>query len=135
MSLNIDIPKDRKLFDNRTSIGWIDDEGIFVSHSKKVSKGQTLEEFLTSSAEFKEFVGIKKVLLMAFIDNAQPAEKDVRDSSVEIMSATAKAFAMVGTKTFARMVVNIYFGLKPPTYPVKMFATEEEARKWLRKYK
>lgn len=60
MSLDIEIPTDRKIFDTHTSIGWIDDEGFMVTYSKPFENGQSLEDLKQTSAESLDFIGGKK---------------------------------------------------------------------------
>lgn len=68
------------------------------------------------------------------ITYARPSRKEDRDEAAELLAKVVKAMAMVSRSPLGRMIANLFFGLKPPPYPVKMFSDEKEAKEWLRQY-
>ena len=84
--------------------------------------------------EFKKITKWKKVCLLIDTTNSTPSSKEVRDYAAEIFPELVKAIAMVSKSALGRMIANLFFGLKPPPYPVKMFSEEAEAKEWLKQY-
>jgi hypothetical protein len=41
---------------------------------------------------------------------------------------------MITTSPVSKMIANLFFGFKPPSYPVKMFTNKEEAVSWIKQY-
>jgi hypothetical protein len=126
-------PKNVEVIDWPTSTMWFDEEGILYSKSKKAPP-QTLEEAKRSIERFKKITGGKKVCMLADISNSAPTNKENRDWAAQEMPNLVKAIAMISTSAMGRMVANLFFGLKPPPYPSKMFSSEKEAKEWLKQY-
>lgn len=66
--------------------------------------------------------------------NSQPTSKDVRKFAGEEIPKITKAMALMSNSALGKMVANLFFAAYPPSYPVKMFTDEDEARQWLKKY-
>ncbi|MGZ3883914.1 MAG: DUF7793 family protein, partial [Bacteroidia bacterium] len=60
--------------------------------------------------------------------------KHQRDFIAEQLSSVTKAMAIITSSPLSRMIANLFFGLKPPPYPVKMFTNENEAKAWILQY-
>jgi hypothetical protein len=129
----MEIPQNITTIDWPTSILWFDENGILCAISKK-SPPQTLEETKKSIEEFYLITKGKKVCLLLDITNSNPASKEVRDYVANEMPKITKALAMVSNSPLGKMIANLFFGLKPPPYPTKMFTNEQEAKEWLKKY-
>ena len=127
------IPENVEVSELPTSTTWIDENGICCSISKK-HPPQTLEETKKGVEEFKKITKGKKVCLLIDTTNSTPSSKEVRDYAAEIFPDLVKAIAMVSKSALGRMIANLFFGLKPPPYPVKMFSEETEAKEWLKQY-
>jgi hypothetical protein len=42
--------------------------------------------------------------------------------------------AVITSSPITKMLVNLFFGFKPPAYPLKMFLTEKDATNWVKQY-
>ena len=133
----MEIPKNVKTYDLSTSTVWKDEDGIWISLPKpgvppKLSREQMLEE----TEKLKDIFGRQPVCLIGFGNPEAPApNREERELIAEIFPQIVKAMAIVTTSPVSRMIANLFFGLKPPTYPTKMFSTFEEAKEWIMQYK
>ena len=133
----MEIPKDAKVIDFGTSFLWFDEFNILYSLPKPgVEEPQlTREETLQQMAKFKEITGNKKVcMILETNSNSKPPKKEDRDFIAEQLSQVAKAMGIISTSPLSRMIANLFFGLKPPPYPVKFFSNEKEAQEWIKQY-
>ena len=129
----MEIPTNVDLIETSTSTIWFDETGICCSISKK-HPPQSLEETKKSVENFKKLINGKKVCMLLDITNSSPSSKEVRDYIAEEMPKLVIAIAMVSKSPLGRMIGNLFFGLKPPPYPAKMFSYEKEAKEWLKQY-
>lgn len=129
----MEIPKNVKVFDFPTSTLWFDEYGILCSVSKKGPE-QTMEESKKWMEEYYKIFGTEKQCMLVDITNATPTSKEARDYASEELPKIVKAIAMISNSAMGRMLTNLFFGLKPPPYPAKMFSNEQEAKEWLKSY-
>jgi len=129
----MEIPKNTKVFDFPTSSLWFDENGILCSISKKAPE-QTMEESKKWMEEYYKIFGDKKQCMLVDITNATPTNKEARDYAAAELPKVVKAIAMISHSALGRMLTNLFFGLKPPPYPAKMFSNETEAKEWLKSY-
>jgi hypothetical protein len=133
----MEIPKDVKVIDWTTSYLWFDDDGILYSMPKPGVEEPVLtrEETKKQMDEFKKLIGHKKVcMILETNSNSKPPKKEDRDFIADQLSEITKAMAVISTSPLSRMIANLFFGLKPPTYPVKFFSNEKEAKEWIKQY-
>jgi hypothetical protein len=118
------------------SVMWFNDEGILFSVPKPGTPPEmTKEEVEKEMTRFKEIIGHKKVCMVSEANpNSRPPTKEERDWIADIINDVTKAMAIVTTSPVARMIANLFFGLKPPPYPTKMFSNEKEATEWIRQF-
>jgi CO dehydrogenase/acetyl-CoA synthase gamma subunit (corrinoid Fe-S protein) len=126
-------PKNVQVYDAPASISWMDENGIICSVSKKVPP-QTIEESKKEIQEFRKRYGEGKFCMLLDITNASPTPKEVRDWAAEELNKLTKAMALISKSALGRMVANLFFGLKPPPYPTRMFENEKDAKEWLKQY-
>lgn len=126
-------PENAKLIETRTATLWIDEEGILYSISKK-GPAETLEETQKSVEEFKKLFGDKKFCMILDVTNSAPSSREVRQYAAEELPKIIKAAAIIADSVFAKMLTNLFFNLKPPPYPIKMFNNEIDAKEWLLQY-
>lgn len=133
----MEIPKDAKVIDFGTSFLWFDEFNILYSLPKagvpepQLSREETLEQM----AKFKEITGNKKVcMILETNSNSKPPKKEDRDFIADQLAQVAKAMGIISTSPLSRMIANLFFGLKPPPYPVKFFSNEKEAQEWIKQY-
>lgn len=126
-------PKNANVHETVSSTAWLDENGIICSVSKKAPP-QTLEQSKIETIAFRKKFGEGKFCMLIDITDAAPTSKEVRDWAAAELNTMVKAIAMISRSALGRMVVNLFFGLKPPPYPTKMFTDEKEAKEWLKQY-
>ena len=129
----MEIPQNATVIDWPTSIVWFDENGILCAISKKAPP-QTLEEAKESMKDFEKLTGGKKVCMLIDITNSPPTSKEMRDYSATELPKIVRALAMISESALGKMIANLFFGLKPPSYPTKMFSNEKDAKEWLKQY-
>ncbi len=129
-------PKNAKIIEWPTSVMWFDEEGILYSITKpEIPQPQSSEESRKQMDKFREVVGGKKTcMIIKTGGSSQPPKKEDRDWIAKELDSVTKAMAIISTSAMSRMVANLFFGFKPPAYPVKFFSNQEEARTWIKQY-
>jgi hypothetical protein len=132
----MEVDKDARVLDLENSTIWLSREGIMYSKPRpNAPTDSTREQILSEMDRLREFLGNKKVCMVLEANpQSRPPTKELRDLIAEALSSITKAMAIVTTSPLSRMIANLFFSFKPPEYPVKMFATEEEATKWVKQY-
>ena len=133
----MEIPKNVNIIDWTTSFIWFDEDGIMYSKPKPGVEEPTLsrEETLKQMDEFKKLLENKKVcMILETNSNSKPPKKEDRDFIAEQLNQVVKALALISSSPLSRMIANLFFGLKPPSYPVKFFSNEKEAKEWIRQF-
>lgn len=131
------IPKDVEVIDFAGSFMWFDKDGILFSSPKPgfVPPELTREESKAQMDEFKKICGGKKVcMVLESNSNSKAPKKEDRDFIAQQLDEVTKAMGIITTSPLSRMVANLFFGLKPPPYPVKFFKDEKEAAEWVKQY-
>ena len=131
-------PENAVIHDEPNSVWWIDESGIFCSVSKRNPVEQTREDGIKRLEEFKKTIGDKKVCLLMDISEARPnprmESREERDFAAGELAKIVKAMAIISRNPLGRMLANLFFSLKPPPYPMKMFTDEHEAKEWLKQH-
>jgi hypothetical protein len=131
------IPENVNVIDWQTSFMWFDEDGILFSMPKPgVPEPElTREESLAEMEKFKKLIGGKKVCMVLETNaNSKPPKKEDRDFIAEQLNQIAKAMGIISSSPLSRMIANLFFGLKPPPYPVKFFSNEKDAKDWIKQY-
>jgi hypothetical protein len=129
------VPENAKIINFPGSILWFDEEGIACSYAKKMETPFSFDETVKTVEAFKKLLGGKKVSIILDISESAPSDKKTRDYMALEMPIFTKSLALVSLSPLGRMMANLFFGLKPPPYPAKIFSTEEEAREWIKTLK
>jgi hypothetical protein len=132
----MEIPKNAKTFELKSSIIWFNEDGILYSVPKPgIPPDLNFEEIKKEMDHLREFIGHKKVCFLAESNpNSKPPNKQERDFIAEQINTVVKAMAIVTSSPVSKMIANLFFGLKPPPYPAKMFSNEHEAKEWIKQY-
>ncbi len=133
----MEIPKDIKIIDWPTSLIWFDEDGVMYSKPKPGVPEPELnkEESLKQMDEFKKILGDKKVcMILETNSNSKPPKKEDRDFIADQLNQVVKAMGLISSSPLSRMIANLFFGLKPPPYPVKFFSNEKDAKEWIKQY-
>jgi hypothetical protein len=129
----LQIPSNRKTCELTNSVIWFEDDGILYSRYKDASYVRSSrEEMELDMKKFKAFVGEKKVLMLAESHpTAETPAKEDRDFVSDKLTDVTKAMAILTPSALSRMVVNLFFLFKPAAFPMKMFQSVSDAKKWL----
>lgn len=128
-------PKDAKIIHWPTSTMWFDEDGILYSVPTIGAPQPSKEESLEQLEEFRKLCGYKKTCMILMTDSsAPPPKKEDRDWIAKELDSITKAMAIISTSPLSRMITNLFFGLKPPAYPVKFVANQKEAKAWIKQY-
>jgi len=132
----MEIPPNVTTHEMTSSIIWFDEDGILYSVPKPGKPPElSMDEIMVEMDKFKKLIGNKKVCMVSHANpNSRPPSKSERDTIAELINDVTKAMAIVTTSPVSRMIANLFFGLKPPPYPAKMFSNEKEAVDWIRQY-
>ena len=130
------IPQGVKVIDWPSSTMWFDGDGVLYSIPKVgAPKPKTREEGIEQMEKFRELIGGKKTCMIAKADNSgQIPKKEDRDWIAKELDSIVMAMAIISASPLSRMVANLFFGFKPPAYPVKFFSNEIEAKEWIKQY-
>ena len=113
---------------------WIDDEGFLILKPKEGAE-LDLEEVKACFEAYKELgVGPHNKVLELIDARDGSMTGEARSYAAEMGKDYFIAAAIISDSLAVRMVVNFFNTFYTHIVPFKMFATEEEARKWLRTF-
>lgn len=127
------IPTNTKIYENNASIYWMGEDKIVYSVFKKIPL-QPIEVMRQDLEEFKKIFGNKKHCLILDITHTPKNTKESTKFAEEEIAKITKAMALISHSILGRSIANIFFGLKPPPYPTRMFSNEEDAKQWIKQY-
>jgi hypothetical protein len=131
----MDIPTDVQTHELPSSILWIKDGIVYSTPKTGDTQEPTSEQMKEDMRSVKTFVGNEKICLVVEINpKSKPASKKERDAVAAEIATMVKAMAVITSSPITKMLVNLFFGLKPPAYPFKMFLTEKDATNWVKHY-
>ena len=133
----ITIPQNAKLIDWPTATMWFDEDGVLYSVPKTGVPQPQLnrEETAAEMEKFRQLLGNQKRCMILQTDStAPPPKKEERDWISQELNSVTKAMGIISVSPLSRMVANLFFGLKPPAYPVKFFSNEKDAKAWIKQY-
>ncbi len=122
-----------KVFDIPLSTMWFDEDGIFCSATKK-NVALTKEGLVQTFDFIKKNAGEKKVCWLGDVTHASLPTTEARDFAGEETPKFVKALALITNSELSRMIANVFFALKKPPYPTRLFTNEKEAKEWLKNY-
>ncbi|UPT67364.1 MAG: hypothetical protein M0D57_01335 [Sphingobacteriales bacterium JAD_PAG50586_3] len=126
-------PQGAAITENKTSIYWFDEDGILCSVYKKAPP-ISLEESKQLIDEFRQVTQGRKFCMLLDITHSAASTKESREFAAVEFPKIVTAMAMLSASPLGRMLANLFFALKPTPYPAKIFATEKEAKDWLKHY-
>lgn len=121
-----------EIFESEIGTYWLDDDGILISKSKNTRR--TLANMRENIAMIKRITGDKPACLIVHLTYSPKPDKPTLEYVRGEMPKVYKAMAMVSTSGVAKLIMFVLFKLKPPPIPMKTFSTEDDARKWIRRY-
>lgn len=133
----MEIPSNVKVIDWPTSVIWFDEDGVMYSVPKRgvPVPELTREQSQAQMDDFKKITGGKKVcMILEMSSSSKTPKREDRDFVAGQLAEITKAMALISTSPLSRMVANLFFGLKPPSYPFKFFSNEKDAKEWIKQY-
>ncbi len=127
------IPTDKKTLELSNSVIWFEEDGILYSRYKDTPyQKSSREQMEEDMRRLRDFTGGKKVLMIAesHPHSETPAKED-RDYISDRLNEVVQAMAVLTPSAVSRMVVNLFFLFKPPSFPMKMFQSVSDAKSWL----
>lgn len=114
---------------------WLDDEGILRVRSVEGTE-LDLEEVKECFEIYRKLGVDKEKCLQLLIPSGHLIlTKDAREYSAQQGKHFFKAVAIISNSLIVRMLFNFFNSFYNHGVPFRLFANEEEALKWLRKYK
>ena len=121
-----------RIYELKTSISWFDQEGILCSKSN--DQERTLEVVKENVAQIKNIVGKRSVPTLVEVTNMKPMEREARELMAKELRGVYTAMAVISHSALGRMIANLSIHLFKPTWPMKFFKDEVEARRWLKNF-
>ncbi|MBA3664523.1 MAG: hypothetical protein H0W61_09990 [Bacteroidetes bacterium] len=130
------IPPEVKTYKLHSSLIWFDENGIlFSSPILNVTPSTNMEDIKKEMDILRGIIGKEKVCLVAESHpKSKPPAKEHRDFIAEEINSVIKALAVITNSPVSKMIANLFFGLKPPPYPTKMFSNQKDAVEWIKQY-
>jgi hypothetical protein len=117
----------------RTLRLWLDDLSIVHSEGLPGSE-QTKADAEVNMAAIWELAGQQRRPLMGDLRRIKAMERGARVHYVTAGPAAHSAVALLVDSPLSRVIGNFFMGLNKPLVPTRLFATEREARDWLRTF-
>lgn len=130
-TLNIQIPTDRQTWESEIATYWFDD-GILVSLSKSVLR--TVKNISANADLIKSITNNKPAPLLIYLAKSPIPDKETRKFSTEKLPEIYSAMAMISKPGLSQFIMNILFGLKTPSIPMKSFTDDKAAKEWLKQF-
>jgi len=113
---------------------WFDKDGILCSVPKEKQVSGTIELAKRQIAEWDEKYGDLKFCMVIVVNPYGKSTKEERDFIAEVFPKYIKALAVINHSALGRMAINLFVGLRPPSYPLKVFKEATSAKEWLKQY-
>jgi hypothetical protein len=123
---------DEKVEEREGDFMWFTNDGIVCTVPKEFQPILSIEESREQLVEFQNKYGKQKFKMLGVINPNTKSSKENRDYAAEILPDLVTAIALINNSALGRMAVNLFIGLKPPTYPLKIFKNSKDAFDWLR---
>ncbi len=110
---------------------WFSKDNILCSVPKEKAVELTMEESMKQIEEWEAEHADKKYWMLSVVNPHAKSSKEQRDWAAEILPKYVHGIACINDSALGRMAINLFIGLRPPTYPLKMFKSSEEAFEWI----
>jgi hypothetical protein len=130
--LTLRVPEGAKTLKIANAILWFEGEVLYSRPTEGDFVMQTREEMAADVERMKIFIGNKKVCMIAESHpKSESPRKEDRDYIAQQLEEIIKAIAIITPNAVSRMVANLFFLFKPPSFPTKMFVNVSDAKIWL----
>ena len=114
---------------------WFDGDDTICSVPKENPRDLTKEETQEQLDSWDKTYGHQKFWMISVVNPHVKSTKEQRDWAAEILPKYVKGLACINDSALGRMAINLFIGLRPPSYHLKMFKTAEEAFSWINQIK
>jgi hypothetical protein len=111
---------------------WLDKDDLLCSVPKEKQVAGTIELVKKQIAEWVVKYGDRKCFMVIVVNPHGKSTKEERDFIAEVFPKYINALAVINHSALGRMAINLFVGLKPPTYPLKVFKDATTAKEWLK---
>lgn len=119
----------------RSYITWMGEDGIARSVVKSNAE-ITLDDAIANSKAVNDLFKEKKFPLLVNSTKIKSMSREARRYlAITDRSTHITAFAVVADSFLSMIIVNFFFKFNKTGVPARMFTNEENALKWLEKYK
>jgi len=125
-------PDSAEIFETPASTYWFDKEVLFVI--AKNAPPLPMQEQVKQTEEFKKKLGGKKICAIMDVTEAAASSRETREYNTRELPTMFKAIAFITRSALGRMLAHLFLGMKPMSFPVKVFSNEQDAREWIKQY-
>lgn len=129
----MELPKHIETYTAGIMTAWVDEPGVMRGICLK-NIPCSMENVKKSLELWKKLADGKKICFLIDITNILPPDWETRDYIENELNTLINAYAMISNSVLSKTIANVFFALKPPKYPIKMFTNEKDAREWLTQY-
>lgn len=123
------------MIETRTAKLWLGENGII--YQKILPQAKITFEDVKENIEISKKLGgknrSKKLLFLTDGRQVKSIDRKARhySSSNEVMEYTLALAVIIGS-ALSRMIGNLFIGINKPSYPLKLFTSEDKAIEWLK---
>ncbi len=133
--MKLEIPENVKKYELGSSIVWFDGKILYSTPKPGPLETRTMEQIHADMNIIRELIGYKKVcFILESNPKSPPPAKQERDFIADQIESVTKAMAIITSSPLSRMIANLFFGFRAPSYPVKMFTDIKAAKEWIQEY-
>jgi len=126
-------PASAKVVESHTSRYWFEEDVLCIVSLKIPQLDLAMR--IKQLEEIKKITGGKKIYAIVDITDSEPFSRETREYHSQEFPSIFKAMAVIASTPAAKMIANLYLGLQPLPFPVKVFDDETEARSWIKQQK
>jgi hypothetical protein len=128
----MEIPPNVKITETPLTLYWFDEQGILHSYHKDTPV--TLEKSEQTFEILRKLTKNRKVCIMLDVTHLHPQNKETKEQIERDFPQLITALAVISKSVLGKIVFNILVRMRKKNFPMKMFLTENDARKWLKQF-
>jgi hypothetical protein len=122
-----------KPFETKFSTMWFDTAGIFFSVTKK-DQPINKEALKTTFDYIQKNKPNERICWIGDVTNVSDVDKEARLFAGQETPKFIKALAVITNSSISKMIADLFLLVYKPSYPTKLFTSEEDAIAWIKKY-
>lgn len=104
-----------------------------VIYAESKPTARTVETIVSNVALVKSLNDDKPVKLIISIAKSPVPDKATRELAAKELPLTYAAMAMIAPNKLTGFIINLIYGMKKPSIPMKTFSNFKDARNWISK--